>query len=546
MIMPGSLPLSAPPVRDELTRYLSDGWNGVVDTDIDGENSEPYRIDNKNPRFGQVHASRRVARTVFLGSAPSSRDQKLRGIEDIRVRLGTVQPKEHIAVFNDALGGLRDRLSHLYESNHRYWFDLPPNLTRTVEDRAANLKPDEVEGEIERRLRKVKERADFCGVHVCATPGNVPDEQEVRLVVLPPDQSHRGGRKDTAAMQAAADILDKKSTGPRSNKNMLVFVAPDANDTTALQEEVRKYLAWKSVVEDAEVLNLDSHQRRQATDAEARTDRTVDGKLNEAYSWLLVPTQEGTNPIQWEATRISGSEDSYVRKAAKKVKGAEQLITKWSPELLRLELNNWLWKDAPHIELKRLWELLCTYIYLPRLKDDGVLLEAIREGVRAKDYFAYASSVDEHGKYLGLQFGAASGSIQMHATSVLVKPEVARKQVEESQAATEAERKRQKQKEEDGGQGTGGRKDKERQDDEKPVYRRFHGTVHLSATRLSRDAGRIAEEVVQHLAGLVGAEVDVSLEIQVRLPDAVPDNVLRTVTENCRTLKFDSHSFEEE
>jgi hypothetical protein len=30
------------------------------------------------------------------------------------------------------------------------------------------------------------------------------------------------------------------------------------------------------------------------------------------------------------------------------------------------------------------------------------------------------------------------------------------------------------------------------------------------------------------------------------MPDGVPDNVVRTVSENCRTLKFISQGFEEE
>ncbi|MBI3089787.1 MAG: hypothetical protein HYY96_03895 [Candidatus Tectomicrobia bacterium] len=61
-----------------------------------------------------------------------------------------------------------------------------------------------------------------------------------------------------------------------------------------------------------------------------------------------------------------------------------------------------------------------------------------------------------------------------------------------------------------------------------------------------RDAGKIAEEVIQHLAGLVGAEVEVTLEIQAKLPNGAPDHIVRTVTENCRTLKFKDHGFEEE
>jgi hypothetical protein len=78
------------------------------------------------------------------------------------------------------------------------------------------------------------------------------------------------------------------------------------------------------------------------------------------------------------------------------------------------------------------------------------------------------------------------------------------------------------------------------------VLRRFHGSVALDAARTGRDAGRIAEEVIQHLTTLRGAKVTVTLEVQAEVPDGVPDATVRTVSENCRTLKFKDHGFEEE
>ena len=75
--------------------------------------------------------------------------------------------------------------------------------------------------------------------------------------------------------------------------------------------------------------------------------------------------------------------------------------------------------------------------------------------------------------------------------------------------------------------------------------RRFHGTVQLDTARVGRDASRIADEVVVHLSGLVGAEVTVTLEIEANIPSGAPDHVVRTVTENARTLKFKSQGFEE-
>ena len=74
--------------------------------------------------------------------------------------------------------------------------------------------------------------------------------------------------------------------------------------------------------------------------------------------------------------------------------------------------------------------------------------------------------------------------------------------------------------------------------------KRFHGTVALDSTRVGRDAGKVAEEVIAHLVGLPGTKVKVTLEIEAEIPGGAPDNVVRTVTENSRTLKFTSHGFE--
>ena len=62
---------------------------------------------------------------------------------------------------------------------------------------------------------------------------------------------------------------------------------------------------------------------------------------------------------------------------------------------------------------------------------------------------------------------------------------------------------------------------------------------------MGRDAARIAEEVVQHLTGLVGSNVEITVEIQADLPDGANDKLVRDVTENCRTLNFTNFGFEE-
>ena len=556
LILPGSIPLDSPPVREELLRYLPENWNAVIDKDIDGNRSEPRTIDEANTRFGEISAARRVARTIFIGSAPHGSEQAVRGLEEMRIRLGVVQPDEHVSVFNDATKRLTDRLTHLYTRAQRYWYDTHPNLRRTMEDRAAKLEAEVVETEIVRRLRQqTQKRGDFRAVHPCPASADVPDEPTARLVLLPPKTGHQVRSQTSAALTTASEILDKRGDIPRTYRNMLIFVAPDTGEWDSLERETRRYLAWDSIVQEVDALNLDTNQRREASQGKAQSDDTVAVRLNDAYAWLLIPTQEGTDPIVWEATRIPGSDDNPVEKAVAKVRNDQQLITKWSPVLLKMELDNWLWKDEPHISLKRVWECLATYLYLSRLRDSDILLDTVREGIKTQT-FGYANSVNDTGKYNGLQFGSTDGSIYLDDESVLVKPDVATAQLEADAAQQpDSEYPEPPEPSPETNQGNAPYTTQEGQTPsagtgtappQAAAPKRFYGTVNLNPIRAARDAQQVIEEVVQHLTGLPGANVEVTIEIQANASDGVPEDVVRTVTENCRTLGFITQAFEEE
>jgi hypothetical protein len=75
---------------------------------------------------------------------------------------------------------------------------------------------------------------------------------------------------------------------------------------------------------------------------------------------------------------------------------------------------------------------------------------------------------------------------------------------------------------------------------------RFFDSVKLNPQRVGRDAGKIAEEIIQHLILQPGTTVEVALGIQAEMLHCVPDNTVRTVTENARTLKFTAQGFEKE
>ena len=190
MILPSSVPLDDALVQSRVTRLLEQKWDAIISADIDGETSKPLAIDRENPNLARYSATRRVARTIFMASAPTYGGPNP-GIDDRRIRLGCAQPGETPGSFGDALRRLADRATYLYVDQGRYWFSVQPSVTRTADDRASALEADDVWAELIKRLRADRERGPFAAVHVVPeSSGEVPDEMEARLVVLGPDYPH--------------------------------------------------------------------------------------------------------------------------------------------------------------------------------------------------------------------------------------------------------------------------------------------------------------------------------------------------------------------
>jgi hypothetical protein len=365
----------------------------------------------------------------------------------------------------------------------------------------------------------------------------VPDDLDARLVVLLAEHSY-SKEPGNAAETAARSILESRGTTPRLYRNTLVFLAADKMRLQDLDQTVRRFLAWASILAEKVALNLDPHQVRQAETQKQAADSAVTAQLPETYQWLLVPEQiKPESPITWQAVRLSGGDALAVR-ASKKLRSNESLITSLGSTILRKHMDDVpLWR-GDHVAVKLLVEDFARYLYLPRLADSSVLANAISDGLSLitwqSETFGYAEGFDEAaGRYRGLR-GGQRVSVSPDSSGVLVKPEITRHQLDAEVPPPPP------------GKDPippGGKGDLPLPEPETKV-RRFHGAVSLDPTRVGRDASRIAEEVIAHLVGLVGSTVTVTLEIDAEIPAGAPENVVRTVTENSRTLKFESQGFE--
>jgi hypothetical protein len=329
---------------------------------------------------------------------------------------------------------------------------------------------------------------------------------------------------------------------------MLIFLAADADRVSELENAVRFWLAWQSIEQEKDRLDLNQSQVSQARKQVQHYDERVNALLMEAYCYLIVPSQEGTKPIELSVSKISG--EGLLARVARKLKNEQQMITEWAPALLRMELDRWLWKDSDHISLRQVWEYMAQYIYLPRLRDQDVLADAIRKGVGSlswSDNFAYASGYNaDESRYVGLVAGQIP-SLSFGGDGVLVKPDTAKRQQAADlakQAPVAPEVGTTTRPANETGTGVIAPTDTSPSPITRPL-RHFHGSVEIDPNRLGRDAGRIADEIVAHLTSLGGAKAKITLEIEVEVPNGIPEDRVRIVSENSNTLKFKSHGFEE-
>src|SRR5712691_8926520 len=350
LILPSSVPMDDAAVKSELTRYLDDVWEPIISQDVDGPNSMPLALDRDTPTLGRYSACRRVARALYIGTAPGAESQNP-GIGAERVRLACAQPGETAATFGDALRRVSDRGRYIHQDGNRYWLSTRPNLNRTADDRAAALmrEPEELYAEIVRRLERDRSRGDFAGVHICPQgTAEVPDDPVTRLVMLRPEYVHRRNRDDSPARKAVAALLTNRGNAPRLNRNTLVFLAPDDRELENLLQATAQYLAWMSILRDRAALNLDAFQESQAQSKEADFNRTVDLRIDATWIWALVPVQlDPASEATWEAVRVTGTATLPKRTSAKLIL-EEMFLPKVGGVRLRMTLDRYLWAERPH------------------------------------------------------------------------------------------------------------------------------------------------------------------------------------------------------
>ena len=347
MIMPGSVAISSARVEPELLHYLDASWQSIIAGDVDGATSTPYKVDQAAPNLNRYSATRRVARAVFMGTAPTH-GQENKGLDDKQINLGVVQPGERPAIFGDALRRLTNQSKFMHSDLGRYWYSMSASLNRIAADRAGQFEDALVALEIDKALNtyigSIADRGHFDAVQVApGSSADVPDESGgVRAVVLGVAHPH-SGRDPSEALTAARDILMQRGNTPRVYRNMIVFLAAELKQLDNLKSAQRSVLAWAEIVKQTDRLNLTQSDSAMAKSKLTEANETLKTRIKEAWCYLIYPIQETAQAnVEWTTAKVP-AQDGLLSRASKKLVSDEGLLPELGPARLDRELQKYIW-----------------------------------------------------------------------------------------------------------------------------------------------------------------------------------------------------------
>ena len=439
MLIPADLQFGDPQIGNEFLRLLGEQWEGAM-SEVDGEDSRPHSIDQRQARYAAVGgAAKRVSRAVFLGSSPR---QGLRGSDPRRISLGVALPGQSLAVYEEALGTMQGQLYHLYRSSDsRYYFDAPENLNKLANDRAAGYSTSHIDAEITQRVKSFGPSHPSVRVIVAPeSPGDIPDEDRVRLVVLAPGEplpSRPSG--ENKAQDSAGTIMAVSELGVgRVWQNTLLFLACKSDGLRELREATGLFLAWDSLLRDPAVL-LDSQRREECRVRQASAADSMQKALLGAYRWVMAPYQSDpleSRELHLGAWRQLTRNPNLVQNALDYFIDNDLLIAgELHPGHLLQVLREHVWNDPgrpQHITPSALWSAVNQYVYMGlRFSTRDALNRCLEEGVLSGQ-LAFASGFDAtSGEYYDLYLqGWDGGPPAIKDDGLLVSPEAAAARLE--------------------------------------------------------------------------------------------------------------------
>ena len=457
-------------------------------------------------------------------------------------------PGEPIGVFGDALRRLGDKGKYIQQNRDRYWIDKSPNLNRTADEYKEGFlrNNDELISELNTLiLEKAKKRGNFQGIHAGQnSEDDIPDNNETRLVMLSSKFAHRRGLKESKALDWVKSCIKNKGKSPRQFLNTLIFLAPNDRSLDDLLISLAEKRSWERIKNERLLLNLTANQENQTATKIEQASNTIDIKIAETWSHLLIPSQDipGLNEPTFLEKQLSIGKGSIPERAYEKCIDEEFLYDNLGARIIKQKLDKYIWQEKNHILVGDLINWCSKYLYLPRVSSKKVIFNALinpNAALTGEKTFYLADSYDENlKKYNGLRPQFKNYDFPNEET-LIVKTEIAEVQVRDIVDPINPPVV-------DGGSNKPVIKNPttESESEESPIPelkpKHFKGSLKLDPTDASLKTSKFMSEVMSHLQALPGSEINITLDINVKNEDGIDKQTARIILENSITLKVDN------
>ena len=552
LITPAMLPFHDDKVRTALLEPLDRAYGPILQSEVDGDQSLTARIEARRPRFLKARAATLAARAVFFATAPHAGTAR-GGMTGTELRLACAQPGDQIAIFSEALQEIVTRSAHLYRDGDSYWFSPKPTLNKLATDRARDVSDEHADQRIIEILREEqRNRAGFPHIHAAPdNPTDIEDRRAVTLVILPPSAVHDAGAgENSAAAALARETIERRGSGQRRFRNAVIFTAADASTIQAARENARRERSWQSILEDVDLMeNLTKAQTRDVGTQTSRSRQSLRQSVRGAWVHVLFPAEpenkSGSAGFIMRSTRlVNRSGGKTIPEAVRdKVKSDDTVLDVLGPGNLARELESVWPSESQHLKIKDIRDWFASYMYLPRLRDEAVLGNALQKLVEdmAFPYAHAAGYCAETGVYADVP-DTKSRPLGYFNDGLLVRREAIPS--EENTPGSEGEKTHPK-------DGPETKSDDDEIDPDLTKYRqkRFFASISIEPERAGLEVARIMDGLLVELTRTPGSTMRLNLEIDGKASESgYPDDVVKTVKANVRDLKLKrgEFGFEEE
>ncbi len=270
-----------------ITNLMGSQWETVMTADVYGSSSNARKIDEQDPgsNIGQYSLTQGVATTLLMASIGAKANK---GLDIKKLKLCVLRPD---AFNHNDVDGVLNRLEGSAHYMHTskvgtatYWFESKANVNILLSQAKADVKIDEINNEIQSRLRSSVGFVN--GIHVLVCPsGDVPEQKQLSLVIMNPQYAMPVGTIPRTLEHAIKEIALKKGNSDRIYRNTILYLLASEAGRSALNDKLEDYLACDRILQEKggslekdqkqDLQNRKAEYNKQAGEALIRTYNTV-------------------------------------------------------------------------------------------------------------------------------------------------------------------------------------------------------------------------------------------------------------------------------